>query len=194
MKAMFIDGGHIYLRAPNKEDLNGNWYAWLNDPVVTRYQNKGIFPNTREKQKIYFHSMIDSKNDVIFAIVEKKRGKHIGSVGLHGIDWVHRSCDLGIVIGEKKYWGKGYGKLAWNMIAYYGLKILNLHRIRATVFEGNTASFRSARASGFKNEGVMRDFFFKNGKYHSALSMSILNNEFKEFFMKGARSNAGKDR
>jgi len=182
MKGMFIDGKSIYLRVPNKKDLKGNWHTWLNDPTVTRFQNKGIFPNTSRKQEKYFHSMINSKNDVIFAIVEKKKCKHIGSVGLHKIDWVHRSAELGIVIGEKKYWGKGYGKLAWNMIAYYGLKVLNLHRIHAVVFKGNIASIKSAKASGFKNEGILRDMFFKNGKYHSAVSMSVLGNEFKKLF------------
>lgn len=179
MEGKFLDGGSIYLRAANEKDLKGNWYSWLNDPVVTRFQNKGIFPNTRDKQRDYYHVMINSKNDVLFAIVEKKSKKHIGSAGLHKIDWVHRSAELGIVIGEKAFWGKGYGKVAWNLVTFYGFKKLNLHRIYAVVVKKNSAAIKSGQASGFKIEGQMRDVYFKNGRYYSTLLMSALENEFK---------------
>lgn len=177
---MFLDGGDIYLRVPNDKDLEDSWYSWFNDQVVTKYQNKGIFPNTIDKQKEYFYSIKDSKTDIIFAIVEKKTGKHIGSVGLHKIDWIHRSAELGIVIGEKKFWGKGYGKMAWNLMTYYGLKILNLHRIYAHIFKDNVASIKCAEASGYEIEGEMRDMFFKHGRYHSVLLFSVLDDEFQK--------------
>ncbi len=122
------------------------------------------------------------RNDIVFAIVEKKSQKHIGSVGLHNIDWVHHSAELGIVIGKKNMWGKGYGKLAWNMIAYYGFHVLNLNRIGAVIFKGNAASIKSAQVSGFKIEGELREYFFKNGSYHSVIILSALRNEFKLFF------------
>jgi len=180
IKDLFIDGGPIYLRVPTEKDLNGNWYKWLNDPIVTRYQNKGIFPNTRAKQKEYFLSMKNSENDIIFAIVEKQTQRHIGCGGLHKIDCVHRTAEIGILIGEKEYWNKGYGKLAWSMITDYGFNRLNLHRIYATVMKENIASRKSAEASGFKVEGEMRDTFFKNGKYYSALFLAVLEGEYKK--------------
>ncbi len=101
---------------------------------------------------------------------------------MHNIDWVHRSADLGIVIGNKDMWGKGYGKLAWNMITYYGFHVLNLNRIGAGVFKNNIASLKSAQASGFKIEGELREYFFKNGSYHPVMILSALRNEFKLFF------------
>ena len=177
---IFIDGGDVYLRAPRKEDLEGNWYSWLNDPVVTKYQNKGIIPNTKEKQDEYYNLMTNSDNDIILAIVEKKTHKHIGSVGLHKIDWIHRSAELGIIIGEREYWGKRYGKIVWNLITGYGFNVLNLHRIYAHIIKKNLASIKSAKASGFKVEGELRDVFYKNGKYYSVLLMSVLEDEFKK--------------
>lgn len=179
---IFIDSKNIFLRLPTEQDLEGNWYKWLNDPEVTIYQNKGIFQNTRDKQIEYVESIRKSSTDVIFAIVEKKDQKHIGSVGLHKIDWIHRSAELGIIIGEKEYWGKGYGKIAWNMMTYYGFNVLNLHRIYAIVFKENISSKKCAEASGFKIDGEIRDAFFKNGEYHSAFFMSVLEDEFKKIF------------
>jgi ribosomal-protein-alanine N-acetyltransferase len=182
MKGVFIDGGPIYLRPPEERDLEGNWYSWLNDPEVTRYQNKGIFPNTPEKQKAYFQSMMVSRNDVILAIVERESDEHIGSAGLHAIDWVHRSAELGIVIGEKRFWGRGYGKIAWNMITWYGFEVLNLHRIQAIIMKGNISSLKAAEASGYIREGEMRDRFFKNGRYHAAILLAVLSGEYNRTF------------
>jgi RimJ/RimL family protein N-acetyltransferase len=84
---------------------------------------------------------------------------------LHKIDWVHRSAELGIVIGDKDFWGKGYGKQAWAMITEYGLNTLNLHRIYAHVLSDNESSAKCAKASGFKKEGTITDMLFKNGSY-----------------------------
>ena len=178
MNDIFLDGGDIYLRALNENDIQGNSYSWSNDPIVTKFRNRGIFPNTLEKQEKYYRSLIDSDTDVIFAIIEKVTCQHIGCVRLQGINWVHSSTELGIVIGEKDFWGKGYGKVAWNLITHYGFDFLNLHHIYAVIFKENTASIKSAEASGFRIDGELRDMFFKNGKYHSALFMSVLKNEF----------------
>ena len=181
-KDVFIDGTKIYLRAANIKDAESDWYSWLNDPEVTKYQNKGIFPNTKRKQKEYMNKILKSENDIVFAIVEKRKRRHIGSAGLHNIDWIHRTADIGIVIGRKKMWGKGYGKLAWNMVTRYGFHVLNLNRIGAIVLKGNIASLRSAQASGFRIEGMLREFLFKNGAYHPAFILSALKNEFRLFF------------
>ena len=173
-----FDDEKIYLRVPTEKDLEGNWYDWLNDSDVTKYQNKGIFYNTRDMQREYFQKMMNSKNDVLFAIIDRETNTHIGCVGLHDIDWVHRSANLGIIIGEKYFWGKGYGKKVWNMITYYGLFVLNLHRIYADIIEENISSIKSAKSSGFKEEGVIRDKYYKNAKYHNAVILSVLREEF----------------
>ena len=181
MDDVFIDGKEIYLRPANIKDTNKDWYTWLNDPEITKYQNKGIFPNTKKKQKEYLKKVLNSENDIVFAIIEKRSKKHIGSVGLHNIDWIHRSAELGIVIGRKDMWGKGYGKQAWNMAACYGFQCLNLNRIGAVILKENVASTRTAQGSGFRIEGELREFLFKNGSYHSAMILSALRREFKPY-------------
>jgi len=180
MQNKFLEKGDIYLRAPQAQDLEGPWFEWFNDPVVTKYQNKGIFPNTLEKQKAYLASLENSCGDVIFAIIDKKTDKHIGCVGLHHIEWVHRTAELGIVIGDKDFWGKGYGKLAWNLVTCYAFETLNLHRVYVKIFKDNASSIKAAKASGFKEEGKLRDAYFKNGKYLSAVMMSVLEGEYKK--------------
>ena len=96
----FIKGDKIYLRELRSSDLAGPWYTWLNDSDVTIFQNKGIFSNSIEKQTKYYESLVNNPNEAVLAIIEEETQKHIGCVGLHRIDWVHRSAELGIVIGD----------------------------------------------------------------------------------------------
>ncbi len=178
MGLKFIDGNGFYLRELKLSDVEeGNWHAWFNNPEITVFQNKGIFPNTREKQKQYFDYLATSNHDVVLAIIDKSSGMHIGNVGLHQIDWVHSSAELGIVIGEKEAWGKKIGKEAWQLITNYGLNTLNLHRIYAQIVEGNIASCKSAEAAGFKREGLIRDVLFKNGKYLNMIYYNFVKTE-----------------
>jgi RimJ/RimL family protein N-acetyltransferase len=171
----FIIGDKIYLRELRTSDLTGPWYTWLNDSDVTTFQNKGIIPNSIEKQTKYYESLINNSNEVVLAIVEEETQKHIGCVGLHRIDWVHRCAELGIVIGDRDVWGKKFGKQAWQLISNYGFTVLNLHRIFAVIVEGNIASQKSAEAAGFELDGKMRDYLFKNGKYLNAFYYSKIN-------------------
>ncbi len=177
MNVPFLNGKDIYLRELRVSDLEGNWYQWFNDEEVTRFQNKGVFPNTREKQQAYFEKISNSSTDVVLAIIDKAGEAHVGNVGLHNIDWVHRSAEIGIVIGEKSYWKKGYGTQAWNLISMYGIKRLGLHRLYAWILKENIPSLKAAEKSGFKKEGEIRDVLFKNGNYHAMCYLNLTGNE-----------------
>jgi hypothetical protein len=83
MNNRFVQGEYIFLRELQESDLEGDWYKWFNDPEVTIFQNKGIFPNSREKQRHYYDFLTQNNNEVVFAIVEESSNKHIGNVGLH---------------------------------------------------------------------------------------------------------------
>lgn len=78
----FLIGEKVYLRGMEREDLEGNYFQWLNDYEVTRYLSSGKFPNSREAMEEYFTRMQTSGKDVFFAIVEKETGRHVGVPGI----------------------------------------------------------------------------------------------------------------
>jgi RimJ/RimL family protein N-acetyltransferase len=174
MDIPFFEGNGFYLRELRESDLEGNWYNWFNDSRVTMYQNKKIFPNTRGNQRDYFEKLKSSNSDIVFAIIEKETNEHIGNVGLHHIDWVHSSAELGIVIGETEFYGKKIGKQAWKLITEYGFSTLNLHRIYALIMTNNIVSIKCAEAAGFICEGKIRDYFYKNGVYEKVCYYNII--------------------
>jgi RimJ/RimL family protein N-acetyltransferase len=174
-KDKFIDLGEIYLRGLQESDLSGNWYTWFNDPVVTRYQDKGFFANTREKQRIYYDHLIKSTSDIILAIILDSNDTHIGNIGLHKIDYLHRHAEIGIIIGEKDYWNKGFATKSICAIVDYAFKTHNLHKLNSLVMKENTGSMKAFENAGFEEEGMIKDYFFKHGAYHDVVLWGKIN-------------------
>jgi len=174
MSQPFIIGERVYLRTIVQADLNQSYLDWFNDSEVTHHMVKGAFPQHIEQQKVYFENVIVSHDHLVLAIICNDEQVHIGNVGLHHIDPVHRYAELGIIIGDKRYWGKGYGAEAIRLICQHGFNQLNLHRIELGVLGCHAAAIRSYEKIGFQHEGIRRKQIFKNGQYEDVVLMGIL--------------------
>ncbi len=174
----YIDD-EIYFRPLRASDLDGRWSQWFNDPEVTEYQSMGIYPNTLEAQRRYFDGLANDRSNVVLAIVDRKTDAHVGNVGLHRIDPVHRAGMLGIVVGEKSAWGRRIGARSWAAITRYGFEILNLNKISATIVEGNEKSMKCALAAGFVVEGTQVQQLYKNGKYRDLVHVGLVRANWK---------------
>lgn len=178
MQSPFIMGEKLYLRGLDKEDLRGNMFKWANDPEVTHYMFMGLKPNAIELMEEEYEKLIRSEKDIVFAIIDKESDAHIGNAGLYVINWVSRSAEYRIVIGEKEFWDKGYGKETARLILDYGFNKLNLNKIWLGVNAEHKAAVKSYEKSGFVKEGSLREEIYRNGKYYDATRMSILRKEF----------------
>ena len=178
MEQPFIDGKNIYLRGITTEDVNKEYIEWLNDFEVTKDTSTGIFPLSYEDVVKYIKQILHNKNEVMFAIITKNERKHIGNIKLGDINWIHRHAYLGILIGNKKYWGKGYGTEACELLLWYAFNRLNLHKLSVALNDDNIRAIKVYKKLGFQIEGTRRKQSFKEGKYHDAIDMGILENEY----------------
>jgi RimJ/RimL family protein N-acetyltransferase len=94
------------------------------------------------------------------------------------IDWRSRKAEIGIMIGDKRYWNKGYGTEAMRLILQHGFETLNLHRLYLRVFSDNSRAVRTYEKAGFVLEARMRETNFDNGRYRDDLMMSMLRPEW----------------
>jgi ribosomal-protein-alanine N-acetyltransferase len=178
-QAEFIGGELVYLRPLGREDLSGPYFSWMNDPEVTCYMESGIFPTTADDLEKFFREVTGSRNQVMLAVADKKTHQHIGNVKLGPIDWVHRRTHFGILIGEKKFWGKGVGAEATRLIVEYAFRRLNLNRVDLGVYAEHGAAVRCYEGIGFKIEGRLRQDLFHHGEYKDRLWMGLLRSEYK---------------
>lgn len=178
-----IIGQRVSLRPLECGDLATS-IKWLNDAEIMRLLGRRHQLSMAEEER-WYEDYLKSGKSRIFAIEEG--GCHIGNIGLHRIDNENRSASLGIVIGEKDRWGKGHGSDALVTVLRYAFRELGLHKVSLRVFQGNDRAISSYKRCGFKQEGVMREQVFKDGKFHNLFAMSILDREFDELHGKESK-------
>lgn len=176
----YLEGKSIILRLLVKDDINDRYLTWLNDREVTQFTEIGTFPTSMSDLKSYYAKISQSKCDVMFAIVTKRNNVHIGNIKLGGISWIHRHADLGIMIGEKKYWGKGFGEEACKLVLSYAFNTLNLNKVILGVYGNHKAGIKAYRKTHFVVEGTIKDYFNFNGKFVDKVIMGISKRTFEQ--------------
>jgi RimJ/RimL family protein N-acetyltransferase len=179
---IFLEGEHFYLRNLNKDDLNKNYIHWFDDSEVCKMNSHHRFPYTDEGMSKYIDSIYNTNNQLVLAIINKEDKMHIGNISLQNINYINRSAEFAVVIGEKNYWGKGVGKECGKLIIKHGFLELNLNRIYCGTFVDNLGMYKLAETLGFKKEGIRYEAEFKNGKYINIVEFGLLKKDWKESF------------
>lgn len=174
----FIEGKKVNYCAIDEDDFTERLRKWRNDPEVTYFLFQGMLPSSRELLKEEYEHLIRSKNDIVLTLVDKQTGKRIGIVGYYDIDWIARHGEFRILIGEKEFWGKGYGSEIVEVMFAFGFSRLNLNKVRAGVNVENTAGIRYYEKLDCVREGTFRKHQYRHGKYYDAAMFGIFRDEF----------------
>ena len=119
-------------------------------------------------------------NKLIYSVLEKEGNIIIGHCQVL-IDKKNNSARLGrILIGNPTFRGKGFGQQIIKELLKIGFVDLKLHRIDLGVFDFNTKAIKTYENSGFKKEGLLRDYRKVGDEYWSLINMSILKKEYHE--------------
>ena len=173
----------IYLKSKNlnfKEletsDVNETYVKWLNDKDINKYIIQKNVTNNTESLKDYVKKHRDSKNDFLFGIFENKKNTHIGNIKLTISHPKEKIANIGILIGEKIFQGKGYGKESINTITKFGQNKLNLIRIEAGFLDTNQKSLHCFLKCGFVQDGHLKSYFIVDNKRVGRILVSIIKN------------------
>jgi len=174
-----ILGDKVRLRPVERDDLP-LFVEWFGDPEVRRHLALYL-PFSLAQEERWFESLLDrlERNQDVLLAIETVGGIQIGNVGLHSVNWKDRSAELGIVIGEKSYWGKGYGADAVLTMLRMAFREMNLHRVFLRVDVDNERAIRCYEKAGFQRDGTLREAVFREGAYIDQHVMSILKSEFQ---------------
>jgi len=178
MHKLVISGNKLYLRNLKRSDLKGDYFNWLNDEEVTRFLESGGSPNTVEKMEEYYRRVTLNPDNVMLAIIDKKSDKHIGNIKLGPINKTTRTAALGIMIGNKDFWGKGYGTVAIKLMVKYAFQQLNLHEVTAGIVAIHQASINAFQKAGFEITGKIKNQFHLDGGCYDYLQLSITRDNY----------------
>ncbi len=172
-----IEGRRIILRGREDEDAT-IFHRWFNDPEITRFLGNPFPALTMNQQRAIIQQFNDNANRRTYSIVLKD-GMLIGNCEMRMFDWTARTCEVGLVIGEKQYWGQGYGGEALELMLRIAFDGLNLHKVWLTCAAYNERGLRAYRRVGFREDGRLRDDRFIDGSYYDTVVMSILEHEWR---------------
>lgn len=176
-----MEGKLVRLRAYEKSDLDAVM-KWVNDEEVTDLLGGGVFTypvSSLAEEKFIEAAAGSSDRQKNFAIETLAERRYIGAISFNVIDWQSRHASIGIVIGDKSLWGKGYGTDAMRIMMRLGFDKMNLHRLYLDVHDYNSRAIASYEKCGFKREAVLREHHFRHGKYCDTIVMGILEREYR---------------
>ncbi|MFH1546898.1 MAG: GNAT family protein [bacterium] len=119
-------------------------------------------------------------NSISFGIYEKEKSELIGDLGISSIDKKNKHAEIGLSIGDKRYWGRGYGTDSVLTALSFCFEELCLNRVYLDVWEDNKRAIRCYESCGFMRDGLLREHVYRNGKYHNKLLMSILKSDWEK--------------
>ena len=176
-----IVGERVRLRPIEKDDLL-RFVEWFSDPGVRRYVAMYLPLGSAQEEKWYERNLDRGPEQSWALEVRSPEDEEvwtlIGSCGFHEIHWRTRAAEFGIAIGDREYWGRGYGTDAVQALVRWGFETLNLNRIYLRVFADNPRAIRSYEKAGFVKEGTLRQDEYHEGQYVDTVVMGVLREEW----------------
>ncbi|AFM41888.1 acetyltransferase, ribosomal protein N-acetylase [Desulfosporosinus acidiphilus SJ4] len=172
-----LEGKKIKIRPIEEEDID-TLYQWSNDEEIN-YWSSGAWPlNTLYTRDQIIDKYLENPSDTYRYAMLNENDLLIGTIGFKEVNIPCRSVTLFIVIGEKSYWGLGYGTDALITFVRFLFTQWNFHRVSLDTWDENLRAIRTYEKVGFKIEGRQREARFILGNYHDAVLMGVLRDEF----------------
>lgn len=174
-------GEFVRLTAEDPEVLAREEARWQRDSEFHRLANGGtpeMFSSRKIKEWLEKSLAGGFKPESHkFSIRSLADEKLIGFMGLW-LDLIHADVWMGIGIGDREDWSKGYGTDAMKLCLRFAFRELGAHRISLALYEYNSRALRVYEKAGFRMEGRTRQDVSKEGQRYDSLWMSILREEW----------------
>lgn len=173
----FMEGERIKLRSVQKDDLK-ELAELMSDREIGVLSGE-VYPMTEKEMGDFYDRCQKTDDRIWFVIIDKKTNSIIGETGFLRIFMPWRTTDYSLMIWNRKYWNKGYGKETAKLMLEYGFNSLNIHRMAIGVVGFNERGLRFWKSIGFKEEGKQKDGYFHNGEYSDFVMMYLLEEEYR---------------
>jgi RimJ/RimL family protein N-acetyltransferase len=174
-----LRGKTVRLTAVEKEDLPaiGRWYE---DAGFARlFDATPAAPKSASQLADWLEEVQKDKSGFLFAIRPVEEDTLLGYVELDGILWADGNAWIGLGLGRRDNWGKGYGSEAMQLTLKFAFDELNLHRVQLSVFAYNERAIALYEKLGFVREGTYREHIQREGQFYDMLLYGLLRREWQ---------------
>jgi RimJ/RimL family protein N-acetyltransferase len=179
---VFIEGERVRLRPALPSDAP-RFKEWINDTEVRHLIGGRPYQISMSQEQDFLRSRMENDwEHGVFVVIEATGGGEpvpIGSIELRGLEAEARKGDIGMMIGDRAYWDRGYGTEALRTFCRWAFATLDLHRLELAVMAFNPRAQRAYEKVGFTVEGLRREDTYLAGRYHDSVEMGLLRREFE---------------
>jgi len=156
--------------------LSSRYVGWLNDPEVVRYSEQRHKRHTLDSCRQYWQSFKDSPNFFWAITTIAPEPGHIGNINAY-IDAFNSNASVGIMIGERRVWGRGYGLEAWTAVCQHLINDLGLRKVTAGTMAPNQGMRRIMEKSGMEADGRWRRHCLLEGEEVDIVFAALFSNK-----------------
>lgn len=182
-EVFFRKGNRVILRPILKEDVE-QLFIWMNDPEITQYLLRNVPFSLEEEHRWFERATTLNEKSFTLAIVDREQNRLIGCMGIHDIDYRFGTAITGSVIGNKEYWGKGYGSEAKMLLLQFAFHELNLRKIYSHVVDYNLRSAAYSKKCGYVEEARIPKHYYKNGAYRDQIILAVYRSPWEKLWKK----------
>jgi RimJ/RimL family protein N-acetyltransferase len=153
----------IYLKRLKPIDVTNEYVSWMNDPVISQFLESRHDSHDISSVKLFVETMSKDETNFLFGIFCSRTSKHIGNIKLGPVDYRYKRAEIGLIVGDTNYWGKGIATEAINGVCRYASDILKLNKLAAGCYASNIGSKKLFLKSGFIIEGTFLQHFILKG-------------------------------
>jgi RimJ/RimL family protein N-acetyltransferase len=144
--------GALVCLAPLTVEDAPAWERWMADPDTTRYLyapgDRPRQPQTEDALREWGRTMLADPHRIVFGLREREGGASIGDSRLAPGPG-RGTARFSIMIGDRRYRGRGMGTEATALVCRYGFDAMGLDEIQLEVDPQNEAAVRAYETVGF---------------------------------------------
>ncbi len=154
---LVLTGQKVVLREKRLSDAADD-YAWRTDPELARFDAASPLKLSFKEFTLYYIEQLRSlKEDRRWFAVDSQGGKHIGNCMYYDVDKNRKQAKIGVIIGDREYWGKGYGTDVVMTLVAHIFEDMNLERVYLDTLDWNARAQRCFQKCGFVVSGHTND-------------------------------------
>lgn len=168
--ALELRGERLALRPLGSTQVTQAYVDWMNDPEVTRFLEVRFRKQSLADVREFVAGLQGDTRNQFFGMFLREGGRHIGNLKLGVIDPNHDTADLGLLIGAKDCWNKGFASEAIAIATAYAFRDLGIHKIVAGFYGANAGSMKAFAKCGYVEEGRLKgQLAFEGGRADQVL-------------------------
>jgi hypothetical protein len=164
---------NLIIKSLNLKNFNKNYQNWLNNDETNKFLECRFQKYSLNNIKDFILQLNKKKNCLLLGIFYKKKKIHIGNIKVDNINKFHSKAEIGILIGEKKYWNRGLATEAIVAVSRLCFNRFNISNLFAGCYDNNKGSYKAFIKAGWKKNCIIKNFWKYKNKRVNEIILSV---------------------